>query len=73
MAAFLVNNICAPSYIINCSTDAKEIEKRYKDKNEITEELGEEDVNNLKEKAAQAIEDCQRLRQCWSDIMGRVK
>jgi hypothetical protein len=58
MAAFLVDNICAPSYIIQCSTDAKEIEKRYKEKNELTEELGEEDQNTLKEKAAQAIEDC---------------
>lgn len=73
MADFLVKNLSAPSYMINCTADAKEIEKRFKEKNEIAEDLGEDDQNMLKEKAAQATEDCQRLRQCWSDIMGRVK
>lgn len=73
MASFLLNNIGAPTYLITCSADAKEIEKRYKEKNEIGDDLGEEDQAMLKEKATQAAEDLQRLRQCWADIMNRVK
>lgn len=73
MAKFLVDNMGAPTYLINCKTEAKEIEKRYKEKNEIGEDLGEEDQNMLKEKSAAAIEDMQRLRQCWTDIISRVE
>ena len=43
MAKFLVDNLGPPTYLINCSAEAKEIEKRFKEKNEIGEDLGEED------------------------------
>lgn len=43
MASFMLNSICAPSYIISCSADPKDIERRYKEKNEIAEDLTEED------------------------------
>lgn len=51
MATFLLSNMGTPSYMILLSvSDEKEIENRFKEKNEITEDLGEEDVNALKEK-----------------------
>ena len=43
MTTFMLNDICAPSYYITASADAKEIERRYKEKNEIAEDLTEED------------------------------
>ena len=51
-AEFLLGNLGAPRYIISCSANEKVIQDRYKEKNEIGDELGEEDVNMLKEKAA---------------------
>ena len=50
-AEFLLGNLGAPRYIISCSANEKVIQDRYKEKNEIGDELGEEDVNMLKEKA----------------------
>jgi len=44
----------APTYLINCTANEKVIQDRYKEKNEIGEELGEEDVAMLKEKAEAA-------------------
>ena len=41
----------SPRYIISCSANEKVIQDRYKEKNEISEDLGEEDVNMLKDKA----------------------
>lgn len=52
MATFTVENLGTPSYIITCKAEDKEIENRYKEKNEIAEDLGEEDQNMLKEKSA---------------------
>lgn len=49
------------------------IQDRYKEKNEIGDELGEEDANMLKEKAAQAETDANSYRQCWADVIARVK
>lgn len=42
-AAFLLSNLGAPTYFINCTANEKVIQDRYKEKNEIGEELGEED------------------------------
>lgn len=72
-AAFLMNNLGAPSYVITCTADEKIVTDRYKEKNEITEELGEEDAAALKEKAAQGAADNQTLATCWSEIMGRLQ
>ena len=71
-ATFLLNTLGRPAYLINCQADAKEIEGRFKTKNEITEDLGEEDAQALKDKAAKAIEDMQKLRTCWDSIINRV-
>lgn len=72
-ATFLASNLGTPSCIITCTADIKEIEQRYKDKNEIAEDLGEEDAQALKDKAAAAAEDGQKLVACWSDIIARVE
>ena len=72
-ATFLMTNLGSPSYIISCTANEKVIQDRYKEKNEIGEELGEEDVNMLKEKATQAETDGNAYRECWSDCMQRVK
>ena len=61
-AEFYLSKLGSPSFIIECHADQKEIENRYKEKNEITEDLGEEDANALKEKATQAEEDIARYR-----------
>lgn len=71
-ATFFSANLGTPSCIITCTADAKEIEQRYKDKNEIAEDLGEEDAAALKEKAATAAEDGQKLIACWAEIIARV-
>lgn len=72
-AAFLLANLGCPSFIINTVADAKEIETRFKEKNEITEDLGEEDAAALKEKAAQAVTDREKLMGAWADVLKRVK
>lgn len=72
-AAFLLNKLGCPTYLISCSADAKEIENRFKEKNEITEDLGEEDAAALKEKATAAAEDREKLFAAWADVMKRVK
>lgn len=72
-ATFFASNLGTPSCIITCTADIKEIEQRYKDKNEIAEDLGEEDAQALKDKAAAAAEDGQKLLACWSDIISRVE
>ena len=36
---------------MNCCAEYKEIESRYKEKNELAEDLGEEDAAALREKA----------------------
>jgi len=59
--------------MITCTAAASEIEARYKEKNEIADELPEEEKNSLAEKGAQAVEDAARLRTCWSDVINRVK
>lgn len=50
-ANFLKDNMGAPTYIMNCCAEYKEIESRYKEKNELAEDLGEEDAATLREKA----------------------
>lgn len=54
---FLLDNFNAPKCMITCLSDAKEIESRFKEKNEIADDLGEEDANNLREKTVQAAAD----------------
>ena len=68
-----MRNLGSPRYIISCSANEKVIQDRYKEKNEIGEELGEEDVAMLKEKATQAETDGNAYRSCWSEFMQRVK
>ena len=63
----------APSYMIICSADKSEIENRFKEKNEIADDIPEEEKTNLAEKGAQAIEDANKLRSCLADVMSRVK
>ena len=50
-ATFLSTNLGAPTRIITCSADMETIVNRFKEKNEIADELGEEDMAALKEKA----------------------
>ena len=59
--------------MITCQADKTDIENRFKEKNEIAEDLPEEEKSNLAEKAAQAVEDCQKYKTCWGDVMSRVK
>ena len=70
--AFLMNNLGAPTYVITCEATEKAIQDRYKEKNEITEDLGEEDVAALKEKIAAAVVEGQTLANCWAEVMPRV-
>ena len=72
-ADFLFKNMGAPTYIISCNANEKIIQDRYKEKNEIGDELGEEDVAALKEKATQAENDASAYRQCWSECILRIK
>ena len=72
-ATFLQSNLGNPTCIIQCNAPLEEIINRYKEKNEIAEDLGEEDVNTLKEKATAAAEDAARLKACWADFIDRVK
>lgn len=72
-ADFLINNMGTPTYMITCSAAASDIENRYKEKNEIAEDLPEEEKTNLAEKGAQAKEDLERLRTRWADKMNRIK
>ena len=70
-AEFLKSNLGAPSYIMNCTANEKVIQDRYKEKNE--GELGEDDIPMLQEKAKQAEANAAAYRQCWSDVIARVK
>mmetsp|Transcript_15594 Transcript_15594/g.19612 ORF Transcript_15594/g.19612 Transcript_15594/m.19612 type:complete len:254 (+) Transcript_15594:1854-2615(+) len=72
MAKFLQSSLGSPSHIINCKADEKEIQNRYKEKNEIADDLGEEDATALKEKTAAAVQDAATLRTCWAGILNRV-
>jgi len=47
-AEFLLKNFGTPACIITCYADDKDVQNRFKEKNEITEDIGEEDLNNLK-------------------------
>jgi len=64
-AAFLLSNLGAPTYFINCTANEKVIQDRYKEKNEIGEDLGEEDVAMLKEKAEGASIFCHEYKIRW--------
>jgi len=46
---------------------------RFKEKNEIAEDLGEEDASNLREKTATAEADCEALQVCWTAIWSRIQ
>ena len=72
MADFLSSNLGSPTHLINCKADEKEIQNRYKEKNEITDDLGEEDATALKEKTAAAVADLAALKAHWASILSRV-
>ena len=73
MSDFLSSNFGSPSCIINCKADAKEIQQRFKDKNEITDDLGEEDVANLNEKIAAAAQDAANLKAHLAAVLNRIQ
>lgn len=58
---------------MNCCAEYKEIESRYKEKNELAEDLGEEDAAALREKAVQAETDYSSLKAVFESSMGRIK
>lgn len=72
-ANFLLSNLGAPSYMITCQADKADIESRFKEKNEIADDLPEEEKNNLNEKRQQAEEDIERYRSCWGEVINRIK
>lgn len=51
---FYSANMGAPCYIISCQAEQKEIERRFREKNEMGDEIGEEDQARIKEEAAAA-------------------
>ena len=72
-ANFLLSNMGAPAYMITCQADKADIESRFKEKNEIADELPDDEKNNLAEKRQQAEEDIDRYRSCWGEVISRVK
>ena len=72
-ATFLKDNMGAPSYIIKCTAEFSEIEARYKEKNEVAEDLPEEDAAALREKANQAEMDYAKIKEVFDASMSRVK
>ena len=61
---FLSGSFGTPSALITTACDAKEIESRYKKDKEMEAEaeLGEDDVNELKDRAAAAVKDAEKWR-----------
>lgn len=72
-ADFLLTNLGAPSYMITAYADKAVIEARFKEKNEIADELPEEEKNNIAEKANQAHEDNHKYKACFHSVISRVK
>ena len=72
-ANFLLSNMGTPAYMITCHADKSFIESRFKEKNEMTDDLPDDEKNNLAEKRQQAEEDIERYRSCWADVISRVK
>jgi len=58
---------------MTCLADAKEIDARYKEKNEITEEIPEEEVAALREKANQFEVDHAKILEVFDDKIKLVK
>ena len=63
-----------PTYIIATSAAASDIENRFKEKNEIADDLPEEEKTSLAEKAVAAKDDLEKLKsRIGATTMSRVK